>query len=216
MSKLTDLLKKHSLTTISYGQNGGGKMLDRAVLVKLYGDQLRCESYYASVPCPIEDEHGKHYSHSFYAQQDGSMAYSWPGQGYVVSKGLLPIDVLHEIIHTKKAELADARRKRFEKVKTPRDALRVTFRDLGIKANMVQGVPRVDCGPFELEFFADTENPQVKVTMVYQSHYVNKIELITLTIADPSFNKKVEAIVTNGKNLKKLMLGETQPKSLES
>jgi hypothetical protein len=212
MSKLTELFKQYNLSTVKRIENNG-QTLNRYSFLNFYGEKLRWKEYYAVISCEIE----KH-SHYFYVQKDGSMAYSWSGQGFLIAKEPLPITVLHELIKTKEDELKAAQLKRFERVKTPRDALRVTFRDLGIKANMVQGVPRIDCGPFELEFFADQENPQVEVSMVYRAttrrYYVGKVKLTTLTIADPGFNKKIEALVFNGKNLNKLMLGEIQPKPI--
>lgn len=215
MSKLTELFKQHDLS-LSKDRNYNGK-IDRDALAKVYGDKLTpkdsystSQDYYAYIKCSNQC------THWLYASTGNTLVYSWPGQTYLVAKAPLPLDLLHELSKLKKDELEAARKKRFEKVKTPRDAVRVTFRDLGIEAAMVSGVPRLDCGPFEMEFATDEENPQVDVTMVYRStNYVHKIALTKLTIADPNFNKKVEALAFNGKNLNKLMMGEIQPKPVE-
>ena len=213
MSKLTDLFKQHDLA-LSGDRNADGKV-DREALTKAYGDKLVPKDQwssdcYASIRCEPKC------SHWLYAQKDGSLSYSYPGQKHLISKVPIPLDVLHEAIKLKDEELEMARKKRFERIKTPRDAIRVTFRDLGIEVSMVGGCPRLDCGPFDMEFFADEENPQIKVGLVYRStNYAHKIDLTTLTIADPNFNAKVQALAFNGKNLNKLMMGEIQPKPVE-
>lgn len=213
MSRLTDLFKQFNLSTIKHPYSGRDRNnpqppIKQNELMKVYGEMVRCEGQYAYITCNPQCTHYL-YSH------DESFAYNWAGQSYLVAKAPLPVDVLHELIALKSKELKDARKKRFEKIKTPRDALRVTFRDLNIEVQMVSGVPRVACGPFEIEFHAGEESPQVEVSIIYQSHYINKMVLTTLSLADPGFNNKVQAIVFNGKNLKNLMLGEIQPKPLE-
>lgn len=225
MSKLTELVKQHGVTTIQYGTwaklekaNWAGQ---RDVLVKEYGDKVKCDetsyqynpSYYstsANITC------NKECSHYLYMCAEG-FAYSWPGQNYLISKTPVPLDALHALIKTKKEELASARKKRFETIKSPRDAVRLIFRDLHTKVNMHQGNPRIDCGPFELEFKAskDDSDPKVKVSFVYREYYVQEQLLTTLSIADPNFSKKVVALVSNGKNLSKLMLGEVQPECID-
>lgn len=214
MNKLTELFKQHGLS-LSKERNYSGK-IDREALAKIYGDKLtpkdtyQRDDYYAYIKCDNKC------THWLYASTGNTLVYSWPGQSYLVSKVPLSLDLLHELTKLKNEELEAARKKRFEKIKTPRDAVRVTFRDLGIEAPLVGGVPRLDCGPFDMQFSTDEENPQCKVTMVYRStNYVHHIDLTTLTIADPGFNKKVEALAFNGKNLSKLLMGEIQPKPVE-
>jgi hypothetical protein len=82
---------------------------------------------------------------------------------------------------------------------------------------MVQGNPRFNCGPCDMEFQASKDNdPKVKVAFIYRNSYVHEILLTTLSIADPEFSKKVEALIFNAKNMNKLMLGEVQPKSVNT
>jgi hypothetical protein len=225
MSTLKELIKQHGLSTVQYGTWTKLEKADwpakRDILVKAYGNKVKCDepnygsysSYYstsASISC---NDKCNHY---LYMVTEG-FAYNWPGQNYLVSKSPIEIDVFHELIKVKTEELALARKKRFETIKSPRDAVRLIFRDLGTKVNMVQGNPRIDCGPFDLEFKAskDDSDPKVGVSFVYREYYVKEQLVATLSIADPNFSKKVEAIIFNGKNLVKLMLGEVQPKSVE-
>lgn len=223
MSKLTELLKQHNLSTTKnlsrgsgsygYGYNKGPDpawVPKRDLLIQTYGAKVNCETNYAHATIKCKDNWDC--AHYVYTHED-QFAYNWPGQGYLLSKMPIPIDIFHEICKVKKEELEAARKKRFETIKSPRDAVRILFRDLNIKnVSMVGGSPRLNCGPFDIEFAAGTDNdPKVEVAMVYQTNYVNKIKLITLSVADPDFNKKVEAIVANGQNLNKLMLGEIQP-----
>lgn len=231
MSKLKELLKQHDLTTIAYlnrgnrpqrGWNQAPDPVWRAAcdtFVKFYGDKVHCETSYESAYIKCGKRCDSHYMYLHYEDNatNAVYGYSWPGQNYLVSKNLLTIDVLHEAIKTKEAELAAARKKRFEKIQSPRDAIRVTFRDLGIKASMVGGNPRIDCGPCDVEFRASKEDsdPKVGVFFVYRAHYAQEIAITTLSIADPRFNKQIEAIAFNANNLNKLMLGEVQPKSVQ-
>ena len=216
MSKLSELLKQHGLTTGELDYSARAP-LNVDELIKFYGkvetykewNSNKVSSVWLACTNSCKDTH-------YFYQVGSHWMYRWPGQSYLVAKALIPLDVLHEVCKAKEDELKEARKKRFEKVKSPRDAVRVTFRDLNIKHQMVGGSPRIDCGPFEIEFKAsnDDSNPQVDVAMIYRSYYVEEIQLIKLSIADPDFNKKVQAIATNGKNLKKLMLGETQPENV--
>jgi hypothetical protein len=225
VSKLTDLIKQHGLATIQYGTWTKLEKTDwpakRDSLVKAYGNKVKCDepnygsyngynSYYSTSANITCNEKCNHY---LYMCVEG-FAYSWPGQNYLISKTPISTDVFHELIKAKTEELALARKKRFETIKSPRDAVRLIFRDLDSKVNMVQGNPRIACGPFDLEFKAskDDSDPKVTVSFVYREYYVKEQLLTTLSIADPNFSKKVEALVSNGKNLSKLMLGEVQPK----
>lgn len=219
MSKLTELFKQHELTlTPDYGQ---AAPFNLAEVKAFYPDVKTYESSWDKRPpssgyleCKRKGCRGSHY---FEFLADKTWRYSWPGQNKLISKKMLPIDLWHEIIDAKSAELEAARKRRFEKIQSPRDAVRILFRDLGIKVTMTAGNPRLDCGPCEIEFRAskDDSDPHVKVVFVYREYYVKEIILTTLSIADPSFNKKVEAIVYNGQNLNKLMLGEINPIRVE-
>lgn len=232
MNKLKELLRQHNLSTIgelsrnsyNYGYGAGNApdpvwVPKRDLLRQTYGDKVQCEEKYAhaTIRCKATPENPNNYecSHYIYVHED-SFAYSWPGQHYLISKTPIPIDVFHELIVIKSAELEAARKKRFETIKSPRDAMRILFRDLGTKVSMVAGNPRFDCGPFDIEFQAskDDSDPKVQVSIIYRSHYVNEIKLVMLSIADPNFNQKVEAIIFNGANLNKLLLGELQPQPL--
>lgn len=232
MGELTKLLEQHGLTTIHKIHEGGKNgRIDRTTysLIKQaypHLDEWVDEPHsYGRPPgrdavwwaCPESTRQERYCSHSLYHLVDGSWAYSWPGSNYVVSKQLITVDLLHQLAKTKKAELAEACKKRSEKIRSPRDAVRLTFRDLGIKHTMVSGLPRIDCGPFSVEFDASKDgDPKVAVNYIHRSsHYVNKTELTTLSIADPSFSKKLEVIAYNCANLNKLLLGEAQPKSLK-
>ena len=217
MSKLTDLMKEYGIST----QKGYPERapLNIPEIKKVYGEVVEVEVSnhwrtslpdYVWIKCPTPKCEGFG-SHQIIAVVGGAWAYRWAGQSYLISKNLLPIEVLHNLSALKKAELAEARKKRFETIKSARDAVRVTFRDLKIKHDIVGGSPRVNCGPFWLEFAADTESPSVPVSIVYRDSYLNKIELIVLTVADPKFNNKVQAIIHNGQNLNKLLLGELHP-----
>lgn len=235
MSRLTELLKQHNLDTTK--QINRGPRQTRSynswnqppdpvwiaackVFAEFYGSKIHCETSYESAYIKCGKE--KCSSHYLYLHNEDNVdyyAYTWPGQNYLTSKVLLPIDVLHELIKVKAAELEAARKKRFEKIQSPRDAVRITFRDLGIEVAMVGGCPRVDIGPCEIEFRASKEDsdPKVGVFFTYRStNYAHEIALTTLSIADPLFSKKVQAIAANGKNLNKLMLGEVQSESLNS
>lgn len=212
MSKLTELFRLHDLAVVKQRNLGARSAWGpkRALLIKTYGDAITCEEIgtYAWIKCDACS--GSHHLYS----EDNSFNYGWPGQGYLASKTPLPLDTLHELIKTKKEELEAARKKRFERIKSPRDAVRLIFRDLGVNVQMVSGHPRFDCGPFELEFKAskDDSDPQVHVSFIYREYYVKETLLTKLSIADPDFSNKIEAILYNGKNLNKLMLGEVQPK----
>lgn len=232
MSLLTEALREHNLSTAkeiirnttssrhNYGSWNQTPAPDPAwvakcdILKKAYGSKVSCEQRYESAYIKCNDNCW----HSIYGNGDG-FAYSWPGQNYLVANTPVPIDVLHKVNKLKEKELEAARKKRFETIKSPRDAVRLIFRDLKIKeVTMVGGHPRLNCGPFEIEFKASNESsdPHVKVSFVYRTHYVHEILLTTLNIADPDFSKRVEAIVSNGQNLSKLMLGEVQPKAVAS
>jgi|SRR5882672_6215184 len=215
MSKLTELLKQHGLTTTpDYAQTAAFNLAEAKAVypdLKTYDNWQKTPPTSGYIECKREGcRRGSHY---FEHLADKTWRYSWPGQNKLISKKLLPLEIWHEIIDAKASELEAARKKRFESIKSPRDAVRIIMRDLGIKVNMVGGNPRVDCGPFEIEFRANKEesDPVVHVLFVYRAYYVKEIAVTKLTIADPDFTKRVQAIVTNGTNLNKLILGEFQP-----
>lgn len=212
MKRLTEIFKLYGLTTTNrIDHSMRYTFSDRECLIKAYnaGLNVRSSQNYASLTC------NSNCSHWIYKHEKG-FAYSWSGSHYLVAKDPLQIATLHELNELKEKELKEARQRRFHTIKSPRDAVRVTFKDLKIDCSMVGGVPRINCGPFEIEFgTSKDDSPKVEVTMVYRGYYVNRIPLVTLTVADPEFNKKAEAIVFNGKNLAKLLLGKLQPKSLD-
>lgn len=219
MSKLTELFKLHELTlTPDYGQSAPFNLAEVKAFypdVKIHEDSWnKRPPTSGSFECKRKSCKGYHY---FEYLVDKTWRYSWPGQNKLISKKMLSFELWHEIIDVKSAELEAARKRRFEKIQSPRDAVRILFRDLGIKVNMVGGNPRLDCGPFETEFRAskDDSDPHVKVFFIYHGYYVKEILLTTLSIADPGFNKKIEAIAHNGQNLNKLMLGEINPTPVE-
>lgn len=223
MGKLAELFKLHDLGTIKEMKSTISVTSERDQILELYSpfveiySETNCKDRYASIWCGrnrrSKEDAGCNEFHSLWKNFDGTWIYGWAGGSYLTSKKLLPFDVLHELNDLKKAELEEARKKRFEKVKSPRDAVRIIFRDLEIKHKMVGGDPRIDCGPFNLEFRADKKSPKVDVVIVYHtSNYVNVLPVISLTLADPFFNNKIEAIIANGTNLVKLLTGEVQPK----
>lgn len=236
MSKLTELFRQHSLSTVKHAYHGEQPARSygyydrqqpekdlwgsgRAALVAAYGDKVKCENKYASFACNDKCTHFM----VVHLQVDPEhkelppvqmFGYSWAGQGYLIAKTPLSADLLHELNTLKEDELKAARQRRFNTVKNPRDAVRLTFKELGIETTAVSGNQRVDCGPFDMEFQASKDSDtKVEVVFVYRTtNYVREIKLVTLNIADPDFAKRVEAVVHNGKNLNKLMLGEVQPK----
>lgn len=218
MSNLKELLKEYGVE-LMMGLTSTAP-LDRDELIKVYGSGhvKTYDSWRKEKPtwAYIEDCSCKQ-SHSIHGLDVGRLAYNWPGQSYLVANKPIPLETLHKLITVKNKELAAARKKRFETIKSARDAVRVTFRDLKIKHSMVAGSPRVDCGPIELEFAGDVDSPKVEVSFTYRSGYggyLQKETLVELTVADPTFNNKVQAILDNTNNLKKLILGEIQPVSV--
>lgn len=217
MSKVKDFLAEHGLAihkslpaTASFNVND---------LKRVYPDVHTYTSWNNAKPeWGYIEKCCKSASHGIHCLGAAGWGYSWPGQGYIVSKVLLPIDILHQLLKLKESELAEARKRRFETIKSARDAVRVTFRDLKIKHTLVSGSPRVDCGPVELEFAGDVDSPKVEVSFAYRGTgyggYLSHETIVELTVADPTFNSKVQALINNSKNLKKLVLGEVQPENV--
>ena len=127
MSKLTELLKQHGLTTgeLDYSQRSP---LNIEELNKFYGKVGSYTEWNSTKVTSVWLEcKGSCKDHHYFYHVGLNWAYKWPGQSYLLSKTLLPLDILHEVCAAKASELKEARKKRFETIKSPRDAVRVTF-----------------------------------------------------------------------------------------
>jgi hypothetical protein len=152
-----------------------------------------------------------------YDQNEG-YTYSWPGEGNLFSKTLLGLEDFRKLYCLKVEELENAKKKRFNTIKSPVDVLRVFFAEKHINVDRIvggyrlctyQGKDREDKFPCCKLVFLDRKNSiEINTCDIGGDH---RELLTTIDLADPKFEDKILFYISRLSKIKDFILGGLEP-----